>query len=888
MATGHTGKGATDPILRGIDQIRQRVTYWRMGWGYLCLLLLVLGMLFGGVLLDHLVTFQRFGRLAFFHTYVASVAAAVLLATGYPLVRRVGRLFVARRIEEQNPDLSNSLISYLQVREDPQIPTEAKMIMGRRVEASVRAFEPEQVIDYRPYLRVGVMLLVVVAVSILYSLLSPKSVLVSAARLLSPRSDILPPTATRVREVTPGPVYAVAGDRPSVSVRLEGVRPDTVAIMWDGRSFKDRRILLSEGDDGVWRGRFPPVLEHGSYYVRAGDTRSERYDVRALPRPVVEEMELRVEPPDYTGLAPETVEAGDLEVVKGTRIRLKARTSLEPAGGHVSFASGRRVPLDRLPEGSGLGGEFTAMRSDTWSVRFESVGFPGGAVFRNSGPVEHRLNVLEDRAPTVRLVAPPDGKTVPRDAVVRILYSAEDDFGLTEVRLHHRAGGIDGRPVVIARPRARRVDRAEWEWDLSKLPLRPGQTVTYHLEAADNRPEVPQTGRSEVRRLLIADEPRPDADRPPAPEDADAPEDEPPDQEPPDEPAEPAEQAQKDEPASPEPEREAAPAEQDRTETREERLERLREYVQRLKEELGMPVETEDGVEELAREPGEAPERPDREDHPTGEDQVAESVPDHAETDPDARPADALRPGEEADAPGVEEVTDAPPAAAEDGPEGVGREQPAAPQQEIGEPGPGDETGEDGIPADGVGTAESPATPQEDGDDGFPAGPGTQGEGPETTFLPGEAPGTGPEAAGAGVRELPEPGADHAPLTGPEMEGAVQELEQLLGADDPPDDLLDELDIRREDLRDLIEHFRERQAEHEATEPDRPETQAPEPEGRILRGVPAAAEGVTVRDAMPAAEPDELRSRFDGADEQLSTRYREVVNQYYRAITEER
>ncbi|MFO7955691.1 MAG: hypothetical protein R6X33_01165 [Candidatus Brocadiia bacterium] len=299
MSSEEQTKSNGDPLLRRIDAIRRRVTMWRMGWGYLCLLLLITGVIFLGVLLDHTLILQRPGRVAFFHAFVASALVTLLLATVYPLVRRVGRLYIARRIEDEAPNLGNSLISYLQVREDPRVPTEAKILMGRRAASRVTSFEPEHAVDFSAYLRVGIGFLAVVVLFLAYSLISPKSTAVSVSRLLHPRRDILPPTATRIVEVSPGPLYVTAGERPTVAVRIEGVRPEGVAVVWDGQTFEDRRILMTGGDDGTWKGRFPAVLEDGAYHVVAGDTRSERYQVRALPEPVVEQIELRVQPPEY-------------------------------------------------------------------------------------------------------------------------------------------------------------------------------------------------------------------------------------------------------------------------------------------------------------------------------------------------------------------------------------------------------------------------------------------------------------------------------------------------------------------------------------------------------------------------------------------------------------
>jgi len=893
MPAEQSNKGNGDPILRRIDAIRRRVTFWRMGWGYLCLLLLVSAMVFAGVLLDHVLILQKPGRVVFFDVFVVTAAAILLLATVYPLVRRVGRLYIARRVEDENPNLGNSLISYLQVREDPHVPTDAKIIMGRRAASRVRSFEPERAVDFTSYARLGSVLFAVLALFLAYSLLSPKSTAVSISRLLRPRGDILPPTATRIVEVSPGPLYVIAGQKPLVTVRIDGVRPEGVAAVWDGQLFKDRRILLTEGEHGTWKGRFPAILEDGGYHIAAGDTRSERYEVRALPRPVVEQVELRVEPPQYTGLPPRTLPAGDLEIVQGTSIGMTARTSLAPATGHVAFGSGRRLPLDPVPGTRELIGEFRPMRSDTWAVHFETVRYPGGATFKNGTPLEYSLTVNEDEAPTVRMEAPPDGLAVEPDAVVRLVYTAQDDFGLSEIRLHHGAGGFYGTPAVIAQPRARKLDNAVWEWDLSELTLSPGQTIAYYLEAEDNRRDVPQKGRSQERHIVVAPEPGRSPEPPPARQEAEP--------ETADEPPRPA-SAEDTEPGRDAQTRQPPESteEEGRRTAEENNFQTLRDYVRRLREELGMRPRHTDGPSEPAREVAGDRLPFDRQAQRAPEGRAADGAPEEG------------RPRERPAGPGRREETGEPTAPRREG--NAGQRQGAETSGQCGGEctgtGQGAVAGEQGTgtgaaPGGGAGAqegaGEGPAQRTGEPAAGRAAASGSgsgraAGQGAQGTGQAGRARGSATQSGGRagasagtggqGVQQLPAPGPRENSLSDSGMSEAVNELERRLEADELPSGLLDELGMKRQDLRSLIERFKQRAAPREPSAVEQTRTMR-EPEGRILRGASAATEGMALRDAVQAAPPDELRSRFEGADEQLSTRYREVVDQYYKALSEE-
>src|SRR5205085_12203100 len=70
---------------------------------------------------------------------------------------------------------------------------------------------------------------------------------------------------------------------------------------------------------------------------------------------------------------------------------------------------------------------------------------------------------------------------------VPLQLSATDDYGLTQVALvWQRAGGKEERVVLQTPPSPARRLRGNYAWQLAPLALRPGDKVSYHLEAKDN------------------------------------------------------------------------------------------------------------------------------------------------------------------------------------------------------------------------------------------------------------------------------------------------------------------------------------------------------------------------------------------------------------------
>ena len=119
-----------------------------------------------------------------------------------------------------------------------------------------------------------------------------------------------------------------------------------------------------------------------------------------------------------------------------------------------------------------------------------------------------------------------------------------------------------------------------------------------------------------------------------------------------------------------------------------------------------------------------------------------------------------------------------------------------------------------------------------------------------------------------------------------DLDSAVDDLERMLDEDSIPPHVYQDLGLNSQKLRDFIDDYRRRRAEAGEQSPGQP-GQLSEEAGRLLQGASEAEAGVQVQDTRPTKpSPDALHSRFEGAD-RLSSRYRDLVNQYYKALSEE-
>jgi uncharacterized membrane protein YbaN (DUF454 family) len=128
---------------------------------------------------------------------VALVAAAVRWLL--PLVRyRVNLVYAARAIEREHPELHNDLVNTVLVKAHPEGST-AVVVRSLEKRAAKRLADvpTEGIIDRSLAVRLAMVLAALVGIAC-YELVAPKSLLVSAVRLVAPWAGISAPSRVRI------------------------------------------------------------------------------------------------------------------------------------------------------------------------------------------------------------------------------------------------------------------------------------------------------------------------------------------------------------------------------------------------------------------------------------------------------------------------------------------------------------------------------------------------------------------------------------------------------------------------------------------------------------------------------------------------------------------
>ncbi len=221
--------------------------------------------------------------------------------------------------------------------------------------------------------------------------------------------------------------------------------------------------------------------------------------------PITGDVELSYRYPAYTGLAPKTVPGTNGEIVApvGTEVTIKTRSDREVAQAKL-WIDAQALPL-KVTGGRALEGSFVIAKSGQYHFTFHDAKGRQTAEGPNSS-----ITAQPDAAPEVTILTPAEELEVDPRQKVTLKFEASDDYGLTELQLLYRLPGKAEEKLALRHDEGRRT-RGTYTWDLGTLTLRPGDRITYQVQAKDNDAVAgakPGTSRTQVLKVYSAAEHR--------------------------------------------------------------------------------------------------------------------------------------------------------------------------------------------------------------------------------------------------------------------------------------------------------------------------------------------------------------------------------------------
>ena len=356
--------------------------------------------------------------------------------------------------------------------------------------------------------------------------------------LMQPGDRVVPFVDGSVRHAR-GANLTVLADVPEGRTLPERV---VLTVRGSSGSLYDQQISMTKSAAGRYRHTVLDVTEDLLLDFRAGDyaTRTP-YRVETVDAPRVDQIVLRNDYPDYTGLDQETsgiltVAAPSVALPVGTETVLQVRTNKPITGVAVRDESGR---IDLSVETSGTGDSMLRVTDQGFELPLRLVsGEPaiagnGEQQLELAGATQLKISLLDEdglsstRDAQLEIVAVPDrppivvarpsgvGTAITRKARVPFSGTLEDDYGLLEAWFDAEFREAEDDAAFLTPERypldvnveSRKqfaLDPGQVALDLRPLSLRVGQSVRMAIAASDEDDLAgPNEGRSEALTLRI-------------------------------------------------------------------------------------------------------------------------------------------------------------------------------------------------------------------------------------------------------------------------------------------------------------------------------------------------------------------------------------------------
>jgi hypothetical protein len=419
---------------------------------------------------------------------VVLVAAAVGLVAYLlvrPLVRRVRDEQVAMYLEEHEPSLQASIISAIETARDSATP-HSQSLVRRLVQEAIekaRAIEYGRRVEQKPLRQYAATMAAVGAAAIAIFTFGPAYLRHAGSALFMFSRDVEAAVPYKIA-VKPGNATIARGADQVISAELSGFDAADAVLMVrkQGTDAEFERFPMVRGETGAYDGMLFDLAVPTEYYVEAAGVRSGTYTLKVVELPYVQKLQLEYHFPAYTGLAAQKIEdGGDIAVLKGTEVRVRAVPTMATSGGHVVLDKVGEVTLNTAADGA-LTGSFKVERDGLYHVDMKA---PTGE--RVTASPQYTIDVLADQPPTVSIAKPGRDTTASPIEEVFVEARADDDFGVRNLELVYSVNGGPEKSLRLFDGQKRMSEvSAGHTFYLEELTLKPGDSLSYFARATDN------------------------------------------------------------------------------------------------------------------------------------------------------------------------------------------------------------------------------------------------------------------------------------------------------------------------------------------------------------------------------------------------------------------
>ncbi|MBT8044201.1 MAG: hypothetical protein KJO79_04550, partial [Verrucomicrobiae bacterium] len=432
---------ALEPCLRAVWQRTQRK---HISAGLLALCRWAIPLFLLGMTIDWLSYMPTAGR-AVILAVIVGVSLYQAWRHGWRQIRRFNATRTALQVEQQHGGLESLLVTAVQFRESKMAHGTSKELIDAtcsQAEGTVGELKPRKIVNFNNlktplYIAAGLVGLVLV-----FAVINSPFLAAGLARIFNPWTEIAYPTKTQL-DLGAKDLVVKEGDSAKIIIGVSGDVPETASFYVRTGDGDPREIELPV-TDGNCEYTIASASRDFSYRIKAGDARSDWYQVRVIAAPRIENVQVGLEFPSYLERENETVEALTLTVPQHTRLHWEI-TLDRPIREAVLNRDGKEpLPLTVSEDGRQLviKEEVKASRgySFSWVEKERGFDFTSPRYF---------LQVASDQEPRVELTSPESNLVAMIGRPLNLTARIQDDHGIGSTRVAYRVNQRDEATVDL-------------------------------------------------------------------------------------------------------------------------------------------------------------------------------------------------------------------------------------------------------------------------------------------------------------------------------------------------------------------------------------------------------------------------------------------------------
>lgn len=420
------------------------------------------------------------------------------LFAGFGLIRasrRPDMRHLARKVEENHPDLRSALLAAMDQKPDEngELNYLQKRLMTEVSEHAVKNQWVRKVSGRRLLAAAWTQFAAVVAFCLsIWLLLGAAPGNRTAITTTDTPPEEVPDAPKIFVEISPGDVELEKGSRLIVEANFPAQAPaDALLIVKNEEG--EKRVPMQVGlEDGNFSALLPRVDFAGEYFVRFDNSQSDPYAITVFEFPSLEQADAVITPPAYLNEEPETkTDTRKITVMEGSTVEWRLRVNKPLAFAELYGEDEISIPLK--PK-SGDPTLLTASFQPTQSQRYR-VHLIDDADRANKRPPWLTVNVKKNQPPEIKLTFPGRDFEVTAVQELPVEATVQDDVKVEKAGFTYQFVGDevsetltkDSLPGGKMHPLTTSVD-------MEKLDAEPRQLLTYYFWAED------RNSQGEIRR----------------------------------------------------------------------------------------------------------------------------------------------------------------------------------------------------------------------------------------------------------------------------------------------------------------------------------------------------------------------------------------------------